>query len=182
MGMFHKYQFNQIVTSGTHAYDAFKYLYPGYGFAYPLEHTATFFAHHLEALRPRLRKKLAYRVTYHDSCCLGRHNGFYEEPRALLQAIPGVQLVEMTHHRINSLCCGGGGGGMWLDTYYKGKGMERLSHRRVQEALATGADVLAISCPYEVSRFEDALKVMGQEEKMVVRDVVELLAESLGDA
>jgi Fe-S oxidoreductase len=70
---------------------------------------------------------------------------------------------------------------MWLDTYYKSKGMERLSERRIREAIATGADVLAVSCPYEISRFEDALKVMGHENKMVVRDIVELLAESLGD-
>jgi len=70
---------------------------------------------------------------------------------------------------------------MWLDTYYKSKGMERLSERRIKEAIATGADVLAVSCPYEISRFEDALKVVGHENKMVVRDIVELLAESLGD-
>jgi len=70
---------------------------------------------------------------------------------------------------------------MWLDTYYKSKGMERLSERRIKEAIATGADVLAVSCPYEISRFEDALKVMGHDNRMVVRDVVELLAESLGE-
>ncbi len=69
---------------------------------------------------------------------------------------------------------------MWLDTYYKSKGMERLSERRVKEAVATGADVLATACPLEVSRFEDALKVLGYENKMIVRDVAELLAESLG--
>lgn len=181
IGVFRKYRFNRVVTSGAHAYDAFRYLYPSFGFDYPLDHTTTFFAHRLEDLKPRLTKKLNCRVTYHDSCCLGRHNGFYEEPRALLSAIPGVTVVEMAHNRINSICCGGGGGGMWLDTYYKSKGMERLSDRRVQEALATGADVLAVSCPYEISRFEDALKTLGAEKKMIVRDVVELLAESLED-
>jgi Fe-S oxidoreductase len=132
-------------------------------------------------LKPKLTRKLNYTVTYHDSCCLGRHNEVFEEPRNLLKAIPGIKLREMTHNRINSICCGGGGGGMWLDTYYKSKGMERLSERRIKEAIATGADVLAVSCPYEISRFEDALKVMGHENKMVVRDIVELLAESLGD-
>jgi Fe-S oxidoreductase len=140
----------------------------------------TFLAEHLGQIKPLLHKKLNYVITYHDSCCLGRHNGFYEEPRALLQAIPGVKLVEMVHHRENSLCCGGGGGGMWLDAYYKSKGLERLSERRVKEAIATGADVLAVSCPYEVSRFEDALKVLGYDQKMMVRDVGELLDESMG--
>jgi Fe-S oxidoreductase len=132
----------------------------------------------LAALKPKLTKKLDYVVTYHDACCLGRHNGFYDEPRALLGAIPGLRLVEMAHRQLNSICCGGGGGGMWLDTFYKEKGMERLSERRIKEAIATGADVLAVSCPYEVSRFEDALKTVPHDKPMVVRDVVELLAES----
>ncbi len=179
MATFHKYQFNRIVVSGPHAYDAFKYQYPAAGFDYELEEITPFFARHLGQLKPMLTKKLNYAVTYHDSCCLGRHNGFYEEPRMLLQAIPGVKLVEMPHNRINAICCGGGGGGMWLDTYFKAKDYERLSERRVKETIATGADVLAVSCPYEVSRFEDALKVLGYDKKMVVRDVVELLAEAM---
>jgi Fe-S oxidoreductase len=181
MAVFRKYEFKRIVTSGSHAYDAFKYRYPDIGFDFELHHTTPFLARYLKQLKPKLTRKLKHAVTYHDACCLGRHNGFYEEPRGLLQAIPGVKLVEMTHNRVNSICCGGGGGGMWLDTYYKAKGYERLSERRVKEAVATGADVLAVSCPYEVSRFEDALKVVGADKKMVVRDVVELLAESLED-
>jgi Fe-S oxidoreductase len=93
-----------------------------------------------------------------------------------------VKLVEMVHNRVNSICCGGGGGGMWLDTFFKSKGMERLSERRVEEAIATGANVLAVSCPYEIFRFEDALKTLGHDKQMVVRDVTELLAESLMEA
>jgi Fe-S oxidoreductase len=176
--VFAKYKFNRIVTGGAHAFDAFKYIYPAYGFHYAVEHTTPFFARQLAALKPKLTKKLDYVVTYHDACCLGRHNGFYDEPRALLGAIPGLRLVEMAHRQLNSICCGGGGGGMWLDTFYKEKGMERLSERRIKEAIATGADVLAVSCPYEVSRFEDALKTVPHDKPMVVRDVVELLAES----
>ncbi len=179
MAVFRNYQFNRIVTSGAHAYDAFRYVYPSIGFNYPLEQTTPFLAGYADRLRPMLTKKLSYRITYHDSCCLGRHNGFYEEPRRLLSAIPGVTLVDMVHNRVNAICCGGGGGGMWLDTYYKAKGHERLSERRVKEAVATGADVLAVSCPYEISRFEDALKVLGCDKQMVVRDVTELLAESM---
>jgi Fe-S oxidoreductase len=181
MNVFRKYKFNQIVTGGAHAYDAFKYIYPNHGFDYPVDHTTTFFAKKLDVLKPRLTKKLNYTVTYHDSCVLGRHNGFYDEPRELLRAIPGIKVVSMAHDRKNALCCGGGGGGMWLDTYYKAKNMERLSDRRVKEAVESGADVLVVSCPYEISRFEDAIKVMGYENKMIVRDIVELLAESLGE-
>jgi dimethylglycine catabolism B len=179
MQVFAKYKFNRIVTSCTHAYDAFKHRYPALGFAYELEHTTPYFARYLDQLKPLMTKKLNYKITYHDSCCLSRHNECYDAPRAVLQAIPGVKLVEMTHNHVNSICCGGGGGGMWLDTYYKTKGFERLSERRIQEAIATGADVLAVSCPYEISRFEDALKVVGGESKMIVRDVAELVAETM---
>ena len=181
MEIFKKYRFNRMITGDAHAYNAFRIRYPMYGFNYHIDHTHMLLAEKLEQLKPKLTKKLNYTVTYHDSCCLGRRAGMYDEPRALLRAIPGIKLVDMVHNRANSICCGGGGGGMWLDTFFKEKGMERLSERRVKEAIATGADVLAVSCPYEISRFEDALKVIPHDKPMIVRDVTELLAESLGD-
>ena len=181
MEIFKKYKFNRLITGDAHAYNAFRIRYPMYGFNYRVDHTHMLLAEKLEQLKPKLTKKLNYTVTYHDSCCLGRRAGMYDEPRALLRAIPGIKLVDMVHNRANAICCGGGGGGMWLDTFFKSKNMERLSERRVKEAIATGADVLAVSCPYEIFRFEDALKVIPHEKPMIVRDVVELLAESLGD-
>ena len=181
MEIFKKYEFKRIVTGDAHAFNAFRIRYPMYGFDYKVEHTSGFFANYLPQLKPKLTRKLDYTVTYHDSCCLGRRAGLYDEPRDLLQAIPGIKLVEMVHNRINAVCCGGGGGGMWLDTFFKQKGMERLSERRVKEAIATGADVIAVSCPYEIYRFEDALKVIPHDKPIIVRDVVELLAEALGD-
>lgn len=181
MEIFKKYRFNRIVTGDPHAFNAFRIRYPLYGFAYPVEHTTPFLARYLDKLKPLLKQKLDCKITYHDSCCVGRRAGHFDEARLLLSAIPGVKLVEMDHNRANSICCGGGGGGMWLDTYFKQKGMERLSERRVKEALKTGADVLAVSCPYEISRFEDALKTVPHAKPMVVRDVVELLVESLGE-
>lgn len=180
MTTFKKYKFNKIVTSGAHAYDALKYQFPCKGFAYPFDHTMPYIYTYLPKLKNFLKKPLNYTVTYHDSCCLGKHNGYYTEPREMLKAIPGIKLVEMTHTMENSLCCGGGGGGMWLDTYYKEKGMERLSDKRVKEAIATGAQVLAVSCPYEVSRFEDSVKLLGYDDKIIVRDITELLDESAG--
>jgi len=179
MNILKKYKFNRMVTSDPHALDAFRFRYTMFGFNYSITHTVPFVHEYIDKLKPLL-KKLDYTVTYHDSCCLGRHNNHYDEPRALLNAIPGVKLVEMIHNRVNSICCGGGGGGMWLDTYFKSKGMERLSDIRVKEAVNTGADVLAIACPYEVSRFEDSVKVLGYEGKIKVRDIMELLAESIG--
>ncbi len=179
MAVFGKYDFRRIVTSCPHAFNAFQKRYAALGFRWELDHVTPYLARYLDRLKPLLRRKVGLTVTYHDSCCLGRQNEFYEQPRRLLSAIPGLKLVEMTHNRVNSICCGGGGGGMWLDTYYKSKGQERLSERRVKEAVETGADVLAISCPYEISRFEDALKVLGHDKEIVVRDVVELLAEAM---
>lgn len=181
MAVFGKYQFDSVVTSCPHAHNAFKNRYTSLGFRWGLDHTTPLLARRLDQLKPRLTRKANLRVTYHDSCCLGRQNEFYDAPRRLLTAIPGLRLTEMVHHHVNSICCGGGGGGMWLDTYFKSRGYERLSERRVKEALATGADVLAVSCPYEVSRFEDALKVLGQDKRMLVRDVTELLADAMED-
>jgi len=177
--LFKKHKFNRIVTGDAHAFNAFQKRYPLAANGWRAEHTVQFLAERLEQLKPKLTRKLDYTVTYHDNCCLGRGMECYDAPRALLGAIPGVRVVEMAHNRVNSLCCGGGGGGMWLDTYFKAKNMERLSERRVREAVASGANVLAIACPYELSRFEDALKTVGCDKQMVVRDVVELLAESL---
>jgi Fe-S oxidoreductase len=179
MATFAKYEFGSLLTSDPHAFDALRYVYPALGLDRPVEHTTPFLAARLDDLRPRLTRKLGYTVTYHDSCVLGRHNHMHEEPRRILEALPGVRLVEMTHNRDNTICCGGGGGGMWLDAWYKSKGNARLSDRRVEEAAATGADVLAVSCPYEVPRFEDSVKVLGYDDRMVVRDVMELVAEAL---
>ena len=116
------------------------------------------------------------KVTYHDPCYLGRHNDVYEKPRMALQALAGVDLVEMPRNRSLSFCCGGGGGKMWVEVE---KG-QRPSDIRVQEALATGADVLATACPYCISMFEDAVKTQGVEDKLRIVDVAELVAEACG--
>lgn len=177
--LFRKYQFKRLVTGDAHAFNAFGRRYPLAANGWQAQHTVQLLAERLDDLRPKLTKKLEHKVAFHDNCCLGRGMGCFDAPRELLAAIPGIELVEMVHNRVNSLCCGGGGGGMWLDTYYKSKNMERLSERRVKEAVASGADVLAVACPYELSRFEDAVKTLGHDKQLVVRDVAELLAESL---
>ncbi len=127
-----------------------------------------------------MTKELGVKVTFHDPCYLGRHNGEYEAPRKMLASIPGVDLIEMGRCRENSYCCGGGGGGMWLDGFMSDHVEMRLSDQRVIEAVETGADVLAVCCPYEVSRFEDAVKSTGNEGKLVVKDIIELVVESMG--
>jgi Fe-S oxidoreductase len=175
--MFSKYQFNTLVTADPHALNAFKHEYPKYGGEYNVLHYTQFLAPMLN--RIPFKKSLPYRVTFHDPCYLGRHNGEYEAPRRLLEAIPGIELTEMARCKANGYCCGGGGGGMWLDSFARPHVSERLSERRVREAISTGADVLAVCCPYEISRFEDAVKSTGNEGKLIVRDIIELIDESM---
>ena len=174
-----KYRFKEIVITDPHAYRTLLNIYPKLGGTFRVKHYVQFLAERLDQLKPLLRKKLSSAVTYHDSCCLGRKTGHYDEPRELLQAIPGVKLVEMIQNRESSLCCGGGASTVYLDRYIQERVPDRLADRRVQQAAATKAETLAVACPYEPSRFEDAVKITGLEEKLVVRDIIELLAESM---
>jgi len=176
-----KYAFGEIITTDPHAYNAMKHEYPRLGFDRPVRHHTQFLLERIELLKGLFRNPLPMRVTYHDPCYLGRanENNIYEEPRRLLQAIPGVELVEMSHNRALSICCGGGGGGMWLDGFSWEKAHARTTEWRVKEAIASGAQVLAVACSYETPRFEDAVKSTGNEGKLVVKDVVELLAEAI---
>jgi Fe-S oxidoreductase len=178
--IFSKYKFNRIITTDPHAYNALKNEYPSLGISYAVQHYTEFLAERIDQLKPLLRQEIQAKATYHDPCYLGRANGIFEQPRALLEAIPGMQLVEMTHNHTNSLCCGGGGGGMWLDGFQWEKAHVRLSEWRVREALNAGAEILAIACPYEAPRFEDAGKTMPGASALKVRDIAELLAESMG--
>jgi Fe-S oxidoreductase len=175
-----KYRFREILMTDPHSYRTLRNVYPALGGVFPVKHLVQFLAERLDQLRPLLKKKLDATVTYHDSCCLGRKTGHYDEPRALLQAIPGVKLVEMIQNRESSLCCGGGASTIYLDRYIQDRAKDRLADRRVQQAAATKAETLAVACPYEPSRFEDAVKITGYEGKMIVRDIIELLAESMG--
>jgi len=118
------------------------------------------------------------KVTYHDPCFLGKQNQIYDEPRAVIEAIPGVELVEMDRNRDRSLCCEGGGGRMWVE----GTNLEeRLAFQRVQEAADTGADILAVACPFCLLTLEDALKVQRLDDQMQVMDIMELVDMALGE-
>jgi Fe-S oxidoreductase len=178
---FAKYEFGEIITADPHAYNALKNEYPALDISYPVRHYTEFLAERLDQLQPLLKQEVEARVTFHDPCYLGRANGVYDEPRALLEAIPGLELVEMAHSRSASLCCGGGGGGMWLDGFQWEKAHTRLSEWRVREAVAAGADILAVACPYESPRFEDAAKMVKDAGKLAVKDIAELLAEAMGE-
>jgi Fe-S oxidoreductase len=178
--MFKKFKFNEIITTDPHAFNALKNEYPALGISYPVRHYTQFLAKRIDQIKPMLKKEVTAKITYHDPCYLGRANDVYDEPRALLASIPGIELVEMTHQRTNSLCCGGGGGGMWLDGFQWEKSHVRLSDWRVREAVTANADILAVACPYEPPRFEDAVKTLQPASALKVREIAELLAESMG--
>ena len=175
IAQFNAHEFGEIVVSGPHAYNAIRNEYPRLGGKFPVRHYTQLLQGRLEALKPLLTQPFARKVTFHDPCYLGRHNGEYEAPRALLAAVPGLELTEMFRCREQGYCCGGGGGGMWLDGFMGDHVNERLSENRVREAVAVGAEVLAVCCPYEVSRFEDAVKSTGNEGKLEVLDIIEIL-------
>jgi Fe-S oxidoreductase len=177
---FKRYQFSTMVVMGPHEFNAFKNEYPKYGGEFAVLHYTQFLAKHLDELVPRLTRELAYTVTFHDPCYLGRHNGEYDAPRKLLRTVPGLQVIEMPRCRENGYCCGGGGGGMWLDSFGRDHTRERLSDRRVREAVESGADVLAVCCPFEVSRFEDAVKATGNDGRLKVLDIIELIDRAMG--
>lgn len=177
---FNKYQFNKIITTDPHAYNAIKNEYPKLGISYPIQHYTEYLVERLDQLKPLLKHELQAKVTFHDPCYLGRANGIFNEPRAIIGSIPGVEIVEMSHNHTNSLCCGGGGGGMWLDGFQWEKAHVRLSELRVREAIAVSADILAVACPYETPRFEDATKTVEGATQLKVKDIAELLTEAMG--
>lgn len=172
-----KYRFKQIMVTDPHALNAFRKEYPNFGGDFDVVHYTTYLAPLMSKLK--MSRRLDCKVTFHDPCYLGRHNGEYDAPRNMLRALPGVELIEMGRCRENSYCCGGGGGGMWLDGFMADHVSERLAEKRVREAVETGAEVLAVCCPYEVSRFEDAVKSTGNEVKLVVRDIIELVDKAM---
>jgi len=179
--IFDKYEFGEIITTDPHAYNAFKNEYPKLGISYPVRHYTEFLTEYLDQLIPLLVVENEAKVTYHDPCYLGRANGVYDAPRTLIEAIPGVEIIEMSHNRETSLCCGGGGGGMWLDGFQWEKAHVRLSEWRIREAVTAGADILAVACPYEPPRFEDASKMVQGAGNLIVKDVIELIADAMED-
>jgi len=123
----------------------------------------------------KFKKEMNKIITFHDPCYLGKHNNIYEQPREILQMIPGIELREMQRNRENSLCCGGGGGRMWADFDEQ----KHLAEIRVLEALDTGAEIIATACPFCLLNLEDAIKVLDKEDAISVKDIAEIMIEAM---
>jgi len=163
----------KIIVSSPHCYHTFANEYPEFMVQFEIVHMSQFLLQLFNEGRLELTGEYAKRVTYHDPCYLGRHNGIYDAPRELLARVPGLELVEMRDSREESLCCGGGGGRIWMDTPKK----ERFSDLRLAQAQAEGAEVLATACPYCVTHFEESRLNLDEEEDVEIRELTEILQE-----
>lgn len=176
ISLFKEMGVRKIITLDPHALNAFRKFYPPRGGTFEV-------FHYSQVLLPLIRSQALpvheYRakVTYHDPCYLGRHNGEYEAPRKILRAVPGLEFVEMDQHGENGFCCGGGGGNFFTDIL--GGGDDAPNRIRIRQARETGASILAVACPQCAKMLEDGLKAEELEEKMEILDLAEIITRAL---
>ena len=163
----------KVLVSSPHCYHTFKNEYPEFMVNFEVVFISQYIAQLINEGRLSITKEYAKTVTYHDPCYLGRHNGIYDEPREVLQKIPGLELREMADTRETSLCCGGGGGRIWMETPKE----ERFADLRLRQAVDVGAEVLATSCPYCITNFTDSSLDLAEHEAVEVKDLTEIILE-----
>jgi Fe-S oxidoreductase len=176
VSMFKKFDAEKIVTLSPHCYNTFKNDKPYSEAALNVQHYTEFLAEAIKQGKISPSKTVKKKVAYHDPCFLGKRNDIFDAPRQILQSISGLELVEMKRTKQSSFCCGGGAGRVWTEEAQPEK---RPCVDRVKEALDLGVDVIATACPYCITTLEDAVKVLDVENKIAVKDVLELLKEAL---
>ncbi len=168
----------KIVTHCPHCFNTIKNEYKQFGGEFEIVHHSQLIEDLLRAgkLKPRKAPEGVRSITYHDSCYIGRYNDVYEQPRATLKAIPGLEIKEMARNRTTGMCCGAGGARAWMEEH---KG-ERINYTRLDHAAQTGAQTVAVACPFCNMMFEDAIGAKQSEVK--TKDIAELVWESLDKA
>jgi len=172
------YGVKKIVAACPHCFNTLKNEYPALGGQYEVMHHTQLLQQLIDEGRIKLKEGGAFkgkRITYHDSCYLGRVNGVYEAPRAVLEALDS-DLVEMKRSKTNGLCCGAGGAQMWKEDE---PGDKRINIERADEALATGAEVVALNCPFCLTMMSDGVKAREKQETVMVYDLSELIVKNL---
>ncbi|MDD5312181.1 MAG: heterodisulfide reductase-related iron-sulfur binding cluster [Dehalococcoidia bacterium] len=173
--LFKSYNVKKIITMCPHCFNTLKNEYPQFDGNFEVIHHSTFISRLIDEgkIKPAIVKE--NKITYHDSCYLGRHNDIYEPQRHVLRSISKLPIVEMERSKNNGFCCGAGGGRFWMEERI-GK---RISETRIDQVIETGAEIVASACPYCVQMFTDAIKAKGAEETLKAFDIAELVAESL---
>jgi Fe-S oxidoreductase len=166
---------SRILVSSPHCYHTFRNEYPEFRVNFEVLHISQYLFELVSQGRLPLDHEYTKKVVYHDPCYLGRHNGVYDEPRDVLKSVPGLDFEELAETRSDSLCCGGGGGRVWMETQ---KG-ERFCDLRIDQALQVGAQVLATSCPYCITMLEDSRTTMDVADRIEVKDITEIIQESI---
>jgi heterodisulfide reductase subunit D len=173
------YNVKKIVTACPHCFNTMRNEYPELGGTYEVIHHSSFLQQLIEEGKIKMKEGGTYqgkRITYHDSCYLGRANNVYEAPRSVLEALD-ADLVEMKRCRTTGLCCGAGGAQMFKEPE---KGKKDINVERTEEALATGAETIAVACPFCMTMMSDGVKAKNKEATIKVKDLAELIAESQG--
>ena len=166
----------KIITTSPHCYTAYTQDYvQEFGADFEVVHYTQLIKQLMDEGKISLSGEYAQKVIYHDPCYLGRHSGIFEEPRDILNAVPGVEFMEYPRNRRQALCCGGGGGRLWMETEPE----QRFSTHKVREADALNVQTLATCCPYCISMLTDSAKGESLDEKIAVKDVSEIVAEAL---
>ncbi len=177
--LFTKMGLDEIVTTCAGCYRTFKDLYPKHGELETIRiyHVIEYLEKLIGEGKIQMKKGVPSKVAYHDPCDLGRHMNFYDPPRNLIKAIPGVELVEFTQHRDLAKCCGGGGGMKAYDTVMS----LDIAHERVQQAAEVGADIIVSACPSCKSNLQQGAARLRREkkEKIKVMDITDLVAQAI---
>jgi Fe-S oxidoreductase len=175
VGALNGYRFKKVLAHCPHCFNTIKNEFPQLGGSYEVIHHSVLIRELLAAGRIRPGKALDATIAFHDSCYLGRYNGIMEAPREVARAVPGLNVIELPRNRERGLCCGGGGGHMWMEVPAK----KRVNITRVEEALATPATVVGTACPFCLAMVDLGRKVKNAEDRLQVKDISELVAESL---
>ena len=170
-----QYKVKKIITACPHCLNTLKHEYPQMGGNYQVIHHTEFIQQLLLEGKISLNRALEGSVTFHDPCYLGRYNGVFKQPRSILKAISRQGVKELDRNNRESFCCGAGGGRMWMEETI-GK---RINLERTEEIVRSGADSVAVGCPFCLTMLEDGMKELGKEEDIRTRDIAELVAEHL---